>query len=221
VVQTAQCPLCATAFEVNSAPIPLVATPSVRRVDEIIRPFPTEIPEQQGWSPGGESEESQPDFEIRRTITSCARWLKAAALLGFVQLFSCGCCDLFESNFHRSVLFESFGESYIWVQWLVRLIALAYIHITADMFSRRHGLRAVRIGAGVALLLGLYMMYRTYPWMVYFLEKVSGPRGIGGEELLTLWIGLFACAVGATCIVGSIKTFILLSRPDVRAACAR
>lgn len=211
---TAQCPLCQTSFPAPKQIIPTlyVPPPSAEVVRPAPLPDPVPLPDPSDPFPSDADSEAPEVLATRRAINTAAGWLKWTGILGLTQLFLCGCCDLAEQE-----VIKGRGAEAVLASFLARFVAFVIVLTSVESFRQRRNVRHVQIAAITAVVLGLYLFYRSRLWWIEIFRSsgVFGPTRFDPKPFFVF--ALLHTAMGTTAMVAGIKTWLLLRRRDVRA----
>jgi hypothetical protein len=144
-------------------------------------------------------------------LRSAARWLKAYAILGMVQLFTCGCLN------DAVLRLGHLGDAPVIAVTLgivLRLIALAIILAGAQSMDRVSSRGLALTASVVALLTSAYLL--RIPGMIVLAAWRRGgvPFLRDGPDPFCVSLGL-TVIVAAIGLVGGIRGLMVLNRPEV------
>ncbi|MFO0877674.1 MAG: hypothetical protein U0840_09985 [Gemmataceae bacterium] len=218
-----RCPLCQHTF----APLP--TSPRLpERIEVPPRPLPVRVPDEEepdeprDYRDLIEDDDTRPERALIRAVHGAALWLRWTGYLCLVQVICCGCIDLVDLG--RVEWFDNLPVILVMVVLVVRLVVSLVILGAAESLSRRRNRSHVRLGAVLALLVGLYMALRgllalgrfagaVFPFMVARINR---------DDMGIYLIFSVCCAVVA--LVGlkaGWTTLRLVARPEIKTLFAR
>lgn len=200
-IVTAQCPLCATTFEVPSR-----AEPPLSRMP-MPRASPVDVPPAPSPFRFDEESDDLPPRNDREAVRSASAWMRAAGVTGLGHLFFCACVSFAFINESEALVFAYCGS------YVFQLVASLLVYNGASALQRRSSAGYVWTTAVLALALAALSLLLAAP---VFLRAAESARRQNEDVFIVGIAGLLNLAVIVTFLVAGLKTILVMLRDPVR-----
>lgn len=223
-MQSAQCPLCRTVFDVPD-PRQKGDTRSDSALSSItVEPKTLETDDQQVTHTRRSrrfllAEQETLPLADAQALANARNWMRAAATLGLLHGLMCGCTESFASISGLDVGGKVVVGFFL-LGVILRLVGFSILWRGATALTRRRNRFAVVIASSVSLGLSAWILLGTLPWLVAATQRIGTINYPQPREATSLLFIVCNCLVAGLGLIASLKTHKALRRPGV-GACFR